>query len=345
MSLIKYRDIATISIDSADSFFVLLEHKVEALELVGRKHPLSIAIAIASMKRFMAEDRYRIDLRELVMEEVEIQMRALDPLPLPIAKTNPEVMREFDLTMQLYESRMEMLSALVSYGAYYGTSKQAVLWSEAILRTLQLATSQGGIKALLDLRHYPACILVYAAGVAAVASKNYHVLRVLREAKTRRPVSLLTTEVDLIFNVVPGQVVDPVALTGRSRWSLGPAETPVSDRLHGVLRKLLAKLIPSDADFDDAFDRFEYLFTLIHFDLKSAKGSTFPSWAPVGRFVWRGRGFGADGVHVSETLAAENEAERGDWLPIREGLFASFDRFKLVNDTYRETILGKIQVS
>ncbi len=107
---------------------------------------------------------------------------------------------------------------------------------------------------------------------------------------------------------------------------------------------MLKELIPSDTDFDDAFDRFEYMFTLIHFDLEFAKSDAASHRAPVGRFVWRGRGFRADGIHVSEMLADENDAQGDDWLPIRDRVFASSDRFRLLNETYRENVLSKIEV-
>jgi hypothetical protein len=104
-------------------------------------------------------------------------------------------------------------------------------------------------------------------------------------------------------------------------------------------------LVPDDNEFDDIFDRFEYLFALVYFDMASSKSVTDPGWtsAPAGRFGWRGRDYGRSGSHVSEALAIENDRQKDAWGLIRSGLFASSMRFKEVNDSYRTEILSKIQ--
>ena len=59
-----------ISISDADNFFTTLQEKVEALERFSQPHPLSVKTAVASTKKYLAEDRYRIRLHDLIDEEV-----------------------------------------------------------------------------------------------------------------------------------------------------------------------------------------------------------------------------------------------------------------------------------
>jgi hypothetical protein len=181
---------------------------------------------------------------------------------------------------------------------------------------------------------------MYAGGIAAVASQNYDTLRViLRDARTHGPIDPVRQDTELVFLTVPGQVVDNDVLNeGRAqRW-----KTPANDRLHDILRNHLRSLIPDDNEYEQVFDRFEYFFTLVYFDLKSLKQDSAPWWAPVGRFTWRGRDAWPSRSHVSEILAAENDAKQESWGPIREGLFTSSARFKEVNDSYSTSILARI---
>jgi hypothetical protein len=56
-------------------------------------------------------------------------------------------------------------------------------------------------------------------------------------------------------------------------------KTPLSDRLHDVLRDPLRPYLPDDEDFERMFDRFEYVLNVVSL---SATRS-----APLGRFTWR----------------------------------------------------------
>ena len=339
--LIRFRHASTLEIESADSLFSTVEQKIEALERFNAPHPLSTPIAVASLKRFLTEDRFRIELRDLVLSEVERQMTALAALPVHFAHASKGTLEaQFFTRLELYESRMEMLIPLLAHGCLYGTPAQATIWQDAILRMVSFPPYSAGHDQLINLRRYPATMLMYAGGIAAVASQNYDTLRViLRDARTHGPIDPVRQDTELVFLTVPGQVVDNDVLNEGSaqRW-----KTPANDRLHDILRNHLRSLIPDDNEYEQVFDRFEYFFTLVYFDLKSLKQDSAPWWAPVGRFTWRGRDAWPSRSHVSEILAAENDAKQESWGPIREGLFTSSARFKEVNDSYSTSILARI---
>jgi hypothetical protein len=342
--LIKFRQAFTLEIESADSLFSTVEQKVESLEMFNRPHPLSTPIAVASLKKFLTEDRFRVDLRELVHNEVEREIKALAPLPAQY-RIQRGVYDEgqYIARLELYESSMEMLIPLIAHGCFYGSDSQAVIWRDAIIRIASLSKPQGGHQDLVRLQGYSACMLLYAGGIVATAAQKYGTLRILlREAKTPASMSFQHLEKELIFQVAPADVLDKGtlnALKGQRAW------TPACDRVHDVLRGPLRPLVPDDDDFDDLFDRFEYLFALVRFDITSSKQGPETIWAPtpVGRFGWRGRDYGRRGSHVSEALEIESDTEKEAWGPIRSGLFASSMRFKEVNDSYRTNVLAKIQ--
>jgi hypothetical protein len=68
--LIQHRSGQLVSIKDADSFFRSVQEKVEALERFSEPHSLSTKTAVATLKKYLAEDRFRIRLHDLIDEEV-----------------------------------------------------------------------------------------------------------------------------------------------------------------------------------------------------------------------------------------------------------------------------------
>ena len=69
--VINHRGAHVINIKGADSFFQSLQQQVQSLEEFSRPHPLSTEAAVASLKRYLAESRFRIQLTDLVNDELE----------------------------------------------------------------------------------------------------------------------------------------------------------------------------------------------------------------------------------------------------------------------------------
>jgi hypothetical protein len=61
--------------------------------------------------------------------------------------------------------------------------------------------------------------------------------------------------------------------------------TPTSDYLQAALRESLKPVLVGDREYQEVFDRFEYLLALVHVDQKPKSG-----WAPIGCFGWRDQG-------------------------------------------------------
>jgi hypothetical protein len=70
-TVIDQRDAEIIAIDSANDVFTLLDEKLESLRNLDATHPMSIEVAVATVKRYLAEDRHRIRLEDLMRDEVE----------------------------------------------------------------------------------------------------------------------------------------------------------------------------------------------------------------------------------------------------------------------------------
>ena len=68
--LINHRKAHLVPIDGADAFFEAVQAQVEAIDEFSQPHPLSTEAAVVSLKRYMSENRYRIQLADLVDAEV-----------------------------------------------------------------------------------------------------------------------------------------------------------------------------------------------------------------------------------------------------------------------------------
>ena len=69
--LISHRGAQVIPIEDADAFFRTVQQQVESIEEFSRPHPLSTEAAVASLKRYIPEPRYRIQLSDLIDNAVE----------------------------------------------------------------------------------------------------------------------------------------------------------------------------------------------------------------------------------------------------------------------------------
>jgi len=69
--LISFIDGQPVRTSGADAFFGDLLEKIETLEEYGGPHPLTTPLAIATVKRYLTEERHRIRLEDLIRGETE----------------------------------------------------------------------------------------------------------------------------------------------------------------------------------------------------------------------------------------------------------------------------------
>src|SRR6266851_6551188 len=78
--LVKLRHAQVIEINSADSFFTELSEKVDSLADLARQRPLAGALDVATLKRYLADPKHRIQLQDLVAAESECLHKELSNL-------------------------------------------------------------------------------------------------------------------------------------------------------------------------------------------------------------------------------------------------------------------------
>jgi hypothetical protein len=268
-----------VNTPSADSAFTKLDDLVQSLEEEGRPHPLSVPLAVATTKRYLTSDRFRINLEDLVTQETRT---VLDELASGRFRVPGGTMSFDDVQVRCrnYESLTQRLGAILAAIAYYDRSgKNTGLLTTAITRCAVRRDNQGLI-ALLDLQSYPALLLVYASGLAGLAGRSFKNL----SAVLLKPRS----------SEVGGKDVQPI-IAVVSSWKTMRSDvqktlprpnaqrehTPLSNYLQDILRAPLADYLVSDDEFEWVFDRFEYLISLVFVDQIGKE------WQPWGAYSWR----------------------------------------------------------
>jgi hypothetical protein len=302
------RQARVVSIETADKFFLELSERVTALAASG-EDPTTARVAVARLKRYLPNPEARIRLHDLVSEATEDLRGRLGSSDFPL-DTPPPSPESVIQRIQAYDAAADILARVVAIGAYHGTSEQESLWIRSVRRVGQNDEPIGNRLVVWDeLQRYPALALAYAVGVASVSSGHFSLVGTLASAAA-------IDEKPLVRQIYPWKVLDDSfakQLPGLERH-----HTPMSDHLHRVLRDVARDLVLSNDEYETAFDRFEYLWALLHVDAGWQEQPGRDGWGPVGRFGWRRR---SNGQREPVIVTQELEREGEEWAPLRAGLF------------------------
>lgn len=169
--LFDHRAGIRVEIADADTFFAKLWEQVESLESFARPHPLSTDVAVTTLKRYLSEDRYLIQHADLVLDEVLRIKKASSDAGLYNANGLPLSVASFTARVSAFEGICQNLIYMSVVAGRWARSKQQEPWIQA-LETLGNVPRQGGTVVWLNLQRYPATLLLYAIGIAAVDAGN-----------------------------------------------------------------------------------------------------------------------------------------------------------------------------
>jgi hypothetical protein len=308
-----------VSITDADSFFVELEDKVRSLSELARPHPLSPKVAVTTLKHYLAEDRYRIRLHDLLADEVARVEEQTSLEAMLIGENQADDGSTYEAAkprVARYDAICETLVALMGVGARWATASQRPEFVGVLdrlgnrWRDPEAATPGSFYTHLRALLDYPATLALYSAGLGAVVGNRLETLAhllgdvsVVRHSR-RKP---------LIEQVVPYHVIEGAIFEKGAGLQVHMA---ASNHVQQALREPLRELVSGES-FTAAFDRFEYLLTLAYADLTT--GETVPEtvWVPVSSYFsrWRSRDDGG----LPDEIA--REASEPDWSFLKGPLF------------------------
>jgi len=292
-------------IKSADSFFGDLSEKVLAIDEYSRPNPLSGKLAVVTLKKYL-EDNNEIRIHDMLLQEATRVSQGINLDSSPTASVRPD-QEEFLRRMKIYESSVETLQAMMCCLGYWGKGNVEAVVIKAFELLIESQKERNGYEAWRYLRLYPALILLYSIGLASLANNNYALLGAVF-LKTKN-IYRDEKNTSLMFDLYASRVIEKDLghwIPGRER-----EYTPTSNQLFELLKPALKEYIPEERQYEDLFDRFEYLQSLVIADLMLQIRDH--AWAPVGRWGWKyihetGRGISAD---FANEMASLNESASG----------------------------------
>ena len=278
--LIDHRRAERIRITDADDLFRGLQDRVESLHEFARPHPVSTAAAVASLRRYLSEPRYRIRMSDLVDGVVE---QVVESVSGEAFGDHPRPAREpVTARVRGYEAACSTLLALAPVAGFWAEEQHTHLWQRALSR-LGTAGSGNGYEIWIGLRRYPAALLLYSLGVGAVAAADgLPFLRSLLET----PIQEQYREDRAVTDVLP-----PFCLFGgngrlmRLLEGMEDRHAPLNDWMHDAVRPHAARVIAEDFQYTLAWDTLEILIALSYLHRHSADPGGF--WLPAGCFGYR----------------------------------------------------------
>jgi SIR2-like domain len=329
--LTRSRRAEMISIDGAEAFFPMFLEVVKSLRELERPDPRTTAVALATVKRYLVDPMYRVQLHDIFHEESERVWQELGGARFEA--TEDHVMPDaYQRRMHQGEAVVERLMAMVAALSYHDPGAHAHLLQQCVERLLQPPKSRGrGPRA--DLWLYPALLILYASGICALTAKRFRGLAaVLREPTYRgrderdKVPAVEKLNAQFVFQAVHNEVSD--ALPGS-----GPLRP--SQYLSSFLRSVLYDYLPDEVTYQETFDLFEYLLALTYLDLHYPDLEVDP-WLPMEQFMRHFHGIVGlferewEGSPMAEFVSTG--LEQGiDWELLQAGFFrGSIERFQLV---------------
>lgn len=127
----RHRQAITIPIESADAAFDGLVDKVDAIAVQTMADPISPGVAVATMKRYLTEPRFRIPLEEFVIKEAKIAASKTDQSSFPEDSPPPEA-TSFTQRVARTEAAVAILLPSCAVGAKWGGSEFFPIWNRCV---------------------------------------------------------------------------------------------------------------------------------------------------------------------------------------------------------------------
>jgi len=278
--IIEHAKAELIKIDGANQFFEDLSTKVQIIDEQDRPHPLSIGAAVSTVKKFLSEPKYAIQLRDLLAKETEAVFKYVHSAEFPM---NLQPSNEsYHARIMQFESRAEKLANMGAVIGAHETKATSVLVVKTIERLLAQEELRGGTSypALERARQLPAVRFGYAVGLAALTEHNYDTLAavLVRPTFWDQNMKIKLPAINLLNAFHIFQEKNWVPLKNAQDY-----KTPQSDYFYNTTQPIIRPYQPDPHQYEIQFDIFEYILSLVFIDLVDRDNG----WSPIGGFARR----------------------------------------------------------
>lgn len=259
--LINQRKAETIIIQDADTFFQTVRQHVQSIEDFSTPHPLSIEASVTTLKRYLSEPRYHIQLSDFVDETVERIIKTTTGEAFAVQRSWPSDGKSITACLRSYDAACSILLSMAAVGGYWAKEGHYSVWQRALQRLSDVSAQNGySVRSVwLELKRYPGTLLLYALGLGATEAEQFPFLgRVLE--------TIINTGHGKDKSAV--QILPPFRLFSLNDYGIKNLEgmerssTPLNDWLHNQLKQHVRHLIPNDEKYTLIFDKLEILIAL-----------------------------------------------------------------------------------
>ena len=298
--LISHRGAQVIPIENADAFFQTVQQQVESIEEFSRPHPLSTEAAVASLKRYIPDSRYRIQLSDLIDTTVERVVEVISGEAFS-AKDGPEWTTE-SVTARVrgYEGACSTLLAMALIGGYWAEEEHYTVWQKALER-IGSTPSSSGSTLWLELQRYPATLLLYALGLGAVEAERLQFLRRLLTTTLHRE----HQEDLLAVLMLPPSCFSDAGRQMQILEGMDRKRVPLNDWIHKTLQPFAERIIRDNNRYTFVFDKLEILIALSCAHYRGQWSEWY--WAPPGAFGYRSDSRVQILQEIKESLSTERD--------------------------------------
>ena len=280
--LIGHRGAQLVPIEDADAFFQTVQQSVTSIEEFSKPHPLSTEAAVASLKRYISEPKYRIQLSDLVYKTVDRVVEVTSGEAFA-AQVGPEPTSESATArVRSYEAACSTLLAMATVGGLWAEEEHYHVWQRALER-LGSRTSGNGTILWLELQRYPATLLLYALGLGAVEAGR---LQFLKRMLTATVGNEYQEDVPAVERLPPFRLFERGGQEMQILEGMDRRAVPLNEWICRALWPYSERFIPDNDRYTWVFDKLEILMALSyahHRDEWSSEGY----WAPPGAFGYR----------------------------------------------------------
>ena len=166
--LIQHRRARVIPIKDSDTFFEGLKQRIYTLEQTRQQNPQSIDLMVASAKRYLAKPEHRIQLRDLIDQEIERLLAQLNSDSAGLSNNGPFDPAEWRRRVGIYEAATEGLASTLGLLGRWGDGTDLSIAREAVQALYARADhNRGGLVAYVELQSYPAVLAFTAYGLGS----------------------------------------------------------------------------------------------------------------------------------------------------------------------------------
>jgi len=307
-----------IDIDDADEFFTTLEAVIERFSRFEPRATPSTAAAVRKVRDALRDPRPDLILSDLINTETDrVYQELASGNYFPETGSSIIAQDFFGETLEKFERLTAPLAAMTAMVAYYDDGENADLIADAIERLINIPRPEpkGGFRihgmygtefydALFGLRRYPALLVIYASGIAAVKKGHLSTLEAILtrpKIKTYINTSLQRVPYHDEVNIWFAMVCDPHWFLGYNQKRYGEAGN-VHYYLYWTVQSIIQPIMPNEHTYDGAFDTFEYLYGLSYLRLVSSplegKSAANPPLPLLSRVWVKTVGFGGKGKYA-----------------------------------------------